>query len=177
LLWLSTKAPHIPSGDREFVKLRMQTLQSEWEGMFTNAACTVIVVASPWIFLRNAVAAYLNKPTLHQQAYSVAVILFKEGLLEGLGRLLPFAGLIVGVARKLKEQEEKGYKDFRTYVDQRGAFMKLSKAVHEAVKEADDGKKVVEAYYESLADANMPFLANAENFIASVLEKHKAHQA
>ena len=133
-----------------------------------NASTTIMAVAAPWYFIRDAFAVYLNKPTLGKQALAVVLPLMKEGLVHLAAKCIPVIGAVVALAESIKKLEEKDYRDFLTFVDQSIAFLDLEKASQQALADLDVAQEAIGWYSESVQSVNHPFLARVGRVVAFV---------
>jgi hypothetical protein len=156
----------IPLEEHHALTADLKLLPVERRAVLVNASAAIVAVTAPWVFIRDAFALYLNKPTLGANAFAVFITIVKEGGMHLAAEAIPFIGSIVALAEALKKQEEKGYKDFMTFIDQSNAFLSLTKAVDHGLKDLDATDQAIGEYIDSIETTNRPFLERAGRVVA-----------
>jgi hypothetical protein len=163
---IALNALFIPLEEHHALTADLKLLPVERRAVLVNASAAIVAVTAPWVFIRDAFALYLNKPTLGANAFAVFITIVKEGGMHLAAEAIPFIGSIVALAEALKKQEEKGYKDFMTFIDQSTAFLSLTKAVDHGLKDLDATDQAIGEYIDSIETTNRPFLERAGRVVA-----------
>jgi hypothetical protein len=163
---IALKALSMPIEEHHALLEDFTTLSMERRAILVNASAVIVAVTAPWIFIRDAFAIYLNKPTLGAHAFAVFIALVKEGGLHLAGEVIPFIGSIIALAEALKKHEEEGYRNFMTYIDQRIAHINLDKAVSQGLHDLNATDQAIREYTDSIDHTNRPFVERADRVIA-----------
>jgi hypothetical protein len=163
---IALNALFIPLEEHHALTADLKLLPVERRAVLVNASAAIVAVTAPWVFIRDAFALYLNKPTLGANAFAVFITIVKEGGMHLAAEAIPFIGSIVALAEALKKQEEKGYEDFMTFIDQSNAFLSLTKAVDHGLKDLDATDQAIGEYIDSIETTNRPFLERAGRVVA-----------
>jgi hypothetical protein len=163
---IALKVLSMPIEEHQALLKDFETLPTERRAILVNASAVIVAVTAPWIFIRDAFAVYLNKPTLGANAFALFVTVVKEGGLHLLGEVIPFIGSIVALAEALKKQEEEGWPNFMTYIDQRAAHLNLEKAVNQGLQDLNATDQAIREYSESIERTNRPFIERAGRVVA-----------
>jgi hypothetical protein len=158
---IALNALFLPLEEHQALIADLELLPVERRAVLVNASSAIVAVTAPWVFIRDAFALYLNKPTLGANAFAVFVTIVKEGGMHLAAEAIPFIGSIVALAEALKKQEEKGYKDFMTFIDQSNAFLSLTKAVDRGLKDLNATNQAIGEYIDSIEITNRPFVERA----------------
>jgi len=163
---IALKVLSIPIEEQRALLEDFKTLPTERRAILVNASAVIIAVTTPCIFIRDAFAIFLDKPTLGASAFALFGTIVKEGGLHLLGEVIPFIGSIVALAEALKKQEEEGWQNFMTYIDQRVAHLNLEKAIDQGLQDLNATDQAIREYRESIDRTNRPFIERAGRVVA-----------
>jgi hypothetical protein len=88
----------IPFEELQALRADLKLLPVERRAVLVNASAAIVAVTAPWVFIRDAFALYLNKPTLGANAFAVFITIVKEGGMHLAAEVIPFIGSIVALA-------------------------------------------------------------------------------
>jgi hypothetical protein len=163
---IALKVLSMPIEEHHALLEDFKILPTERRAILINASAVIVAVTAFWIFVRDAFAVYLNKPTLGADAFAVFIAVVKEGGLHLAGEVIPFIGSIVALAEALKKHEEEGYRNFMTFIDQKIAYLNLDKAVNQGLQDLNATDRAIREYSESIDSTNRPFIERAGRVVA-----------
>jgi hypothetical protein len=121
-----------PEAAAAFLALK-GTIDGYPKNLKESQASALIAVYAPIFFLRDAFAAYLDRPRPGAETFGLLLTLTKDAALEFLGKSIPLLSQIKAIAEAAHKHAEGGYEKFSEGLKQQVLLSRLQTSVEEGM--------------------------------------------